>query len=404
MEYKLSEVFEKPISGEWGAELVEGKNGVKVIRTTNFTNLGVLNLNDVVERIIDVEKYKSKLLKSGDIIIEKSGGSPTQPVGRVVIFEEDSGENYFCNNFTAVLRPKLIVNPKYALYMMKDLYNKRKVLKYQNKTTGIINLKLNDYLINTKVNIPDIATQIKITKALDKSQELINKRKEQIEALDELVKSQFIEMFGDPVSNSKGWKKVICKDISLKIGSGATPSGGNSSYKEEGISLIRSMNVHNNKFVYKDLAFIDDEQAKKLKNVIIEENDILLNITGASVARCCIVPSEIIPARVNQHVSIVRTKQDIIIPVFLCYQFTNDTYQRMLWNIATSGGATREAITKQQVENLEVIIPPIELQNKFAEFVKQIDKLKFEMEKSLKELEDNFNSLMQKAFKGELFN
>ena len=184
-------------------------------------------------------------------------------------------------------------------------------------------------------------------------------------------------MFGDPVSDSKGWKKVICKDISLKIGSGATPSGGNSSYKEEGISLIRSMNVHNNKFVYKDLAFIDDEQAKKLKNVIIEENDILLNITGASVARCCIVPSEIIPARVNQHVSIVRTKQDIIIPVFLCYQFTNDTYQRMLWNIATSGGATREAITKQQVENLEVIVPPIELQNKFADFVKQVDKLKF---------------------------
>ena len=76
----------------------------------------------------------------------------------------------------------------------------------------------------------------------------------------------------------------------------------------------------------------------------------------------------------------------------------------MLWNIATSGGATREAITKQQVENLEVIVPPIELQNKFADFVKQVDKLKFEMEKSLKELEDNFNSLMQKAFKGELFN
>lgn len=404
MKYKLSEIFEKPISGEWGNELEEGKYGAKVIRTTNFTNMGRLNLNDIVERDIDVEKYKNKLLKLGDIIIEKSGGSPNQPVGRVVIFEENTSEKYFCNNFTSILRPKNIVNAKYSLYLLKDLYNKKRVLKYQNKTTGIINLKLNDYLNNTEIMIPSIEEQIKISTILDKSQELIDKRKEQIEALDELVKSKFIEMFGDPVSDSKGWKKVICKDISLKIGSGATPSGGNSSYKEEGISLIRSMNVHNNKFVYKDLAFIDDEQAKKLKNVIIEENDILLNITGASVARCCIVPSEIIPARVNQHVSIVRTKQDIIIPVFLCYQFTNDTYQRMLWNIATSGGATREAITKQQVENLEVIVPPIELQNKFADFVKQVDKLKFEMENSLKELEDNFNSLMQKAFKGELFN
>lgn len=163
------------------------------------------------------------------------------------------------------------------------------------------------------------------------------------------------------------------------------------------------MNVHNNKFVDKDLAFIDDEQAEKLRNVMIEHNDVLLNITGASVARCCIVPNEFIPARVNQHVSIIRCKEDEILPIFLEYQLTNENYQRLLWDIATSGGATREAITKQQIENLELIVPTIELQNKFIDFVKQVDKLKADMEKSLKELEDNFNSLMQRAFKGELF-
>ncbi len=163
------------------------------------------------------------------------------------------------------------------------------------------------------------------------------------------------------------------------------------------------MNVHNNKFVDKDLAFIDDEQAEKLRNVMIEHNDVLLNITGASVARCCIVPNEFIPARVNQHVAIIRCKEDEILPIFLEYQLTNENYQRLLWDIATSGGATREAITKQQIENLELIVPTIELQNKFIDFVKQVDKLKADMEKSLKELEDNFNSLMQRAFKGELF-
>lgn len=163
------------------------------------------------------------------------------------------------------------------------------------------------------------------------------------------------------------------------------------------------MNVHNNKFVDKDLAFIDDEQAEKLRNVMIEHNDVLLNITGASVARCCIVPNEFIPARVNQHVAIIRCKEDEILPIFLEYQLTNENYQRLLWDIATSGGATREAITKQQIENLELIVPTIELQNKFIDFVKRVDKLKVDMEKSLKELEDNFNSLMQRAFKGELF-
>ncbi|NFD54515.1 restriction endonuclease subunit S [Clostridium botulinum] len=191
-------------------------------------------------------------------------------------------------------------------------------------------------------------------------------------------------MFGDPVSNSKCWKKNICNSITSKIGSGATPKGGNSSYKDQGISLIRSMNVHNNKFIKKNLAFIDEEQADKLKNVVVEENDILLNITGASVARSCIVPNEVLPARLNQHVSIVRINGEEISPIFLLYQFTNDCYQRLLWNIATNEGATREAITKQQLENLEVILPPISFQNQFADFVKQIDKLKFEIRKSLK--------------------
>src|SRR5699024_3184976 len=131
-------------------------------------------------------------------------------------------------------------------------------------------------------------------------------------------------------------------------------------------------------------------QAQKLNSVIIEENDILLNITGASVARCCIVPSRYIPARVNQHVSILRCKKEQVIHIFLCYQLTNKSYQRVLWDIATNGGATREALTKRQIENLEVIIPPLTLQNEFADFVSQVDRLKQKMEVSVKELEDNF--------------
>lgn len=185
-------------------------------------------------------------------------------------------------------------------------------------------------------------------------------------------------MFGDPVTNFKTWQKLLCKDLTSKIGSGATPKGGNSSYKEEGISLIRSMNVHNNKFIEKDLAFIDNEQAEKLKNVIIEENDVLINITGASVARSCIVPKKYIPARVNQHVAILRCKYEKMNYIFLCYQITNKSYQKLLKDIARNGGATREAITKQQLENLELIVPPIEMQNQFANFVMKTEKLKVE--------------------------
>lgn len=292
-----------------------------------------------------------------------------------------------------------IINEYLYYYLLNNIH----ILENGFRGAGLKHIS-KKYIEDIDVNyIPNKSTQEKIIQTIKLAEVSIDKRKKQIEILDELVKSRFIEMFGDPNLNSKNWEKEYLKDITTKIGSGATPKGGNSSYKKEGIYLIRSMNVHNNKFINKDLAFIDDEQAEKLRNVTIEENDVLLNITGASVARCCIVPNEYIPARVNQHVAILRCKYEQILPNFLCYQLTNEIYQRLLWDVATSGGATREAITKQQIENLEVIVPPLELQNKFADFVKQVDKLKFEIEKSLKELEDNFYSLMQKAFKGELF-
>lgn len=349
------------------------------------------------------EKYEEYLLNDGDLIIAMTDLANDPKLLGVPTIVDTKGYKMLLNQRVGKLTlidKSRVIEPylKYALSLPQHK-------NYFKKFAGgglQINIGKQE-ILNLEIPYCEVKTQKKIVEVLDKAQELIDKRKEQIDALDELIKSRFIDMFGDPVLNPKEWDQYLCRDITLKIGSGATPKGGNSSYKEEGISLIRSMNVYNNKFVNKDLAFIDEEQADKLKNVIIEENDVLLNITGASVARCCIVPKEYIPARVNQHVAILRCKHEKIAHSFLCYQLTNESYQRLLWDIATSGGATREAITKQQIENLEVIVPPIELQNQFADFVNQVDKLKSQMETSLKELEDNFNSLMQKAFKGELF-
>ena len=184
-------------------------------------------------------------------------------------------------------------------------------------------------------------------------------------------------MFGDPASNSLSWKTALLKDVTSKIGSGATPKGGKESYQNEGIALIRSMNVHDGKFVYKDLAYITDEQARLLDNASVEEEDVFINITGASVARSCIVPRHLIPARVNQHVAIIRCISSVVNPTFINNMFLNTSYKRYLLNIGESGGATRQAITKQQLEMMTIILPPLDLQNQFAEFVKQADKSKY---------------------------
>lgn len=238
--------------------------------------------------------------------------------------------------------------------------------------------------------------QKNIIKTLDKARELIDLRKNSIAKLDELAKSIFIDMFGDPVSNPKGWNIEKLDDITTKIGSGSTPKGGKDSYKNEGISLIRSLNIHDNKFKYKDLAFIDDIQAKGLSNVIVEKNDVLLNITGASVCRCTIVPEDVLPARVNQHVAIIRTNKNVN-SKYLMHLFISN-YKDKLMHIATAGGATREALTKENIQNLEIPLPSIELQNKFASIIEKIEEQKSLYEKELGKLEENFQALLQQSF------
>lgn len=140
-------------------------------------------------------------------------------------------------------------------------------------------------------------------------------------------------------------------DVCTKIGSGATPRGGESSYLDSGIPLIRSQNVHNDGFHEEGLAFISTEQARELDNVEVKGGDILLNITGDSVARTCIAPAHIAPARVNQHVAIIRPGDTKLNPRFLHYWLVSSQTQELLLQLA-SAGATRKALTKGMIEDL----------------------------------------------------
>ncbi|MGU8898345.1 restriction endonuclease subunit S [Clostridium perfringens] len=390
---KLKDIFEKPISGEWGKEVGEGEKGSKVIRTTNFTNIGRLDLSSIVERDIDSIKHENKKLKFGDIIIEKSGGSPTQPVGRVVIFEETNEDVYFCNNFTSILRPNKNIVPKFGLYLLKNLYNKKKVLKFQNKTTGIINIKLNDYLNNTEITIPNLEVQNRIAEVLNKTQELIDKRKEQIESLDELVKSKFIEMFGDVFLNTKNFEMKQIKDI-VTVVKGITykPNQVN----EEGTIVLRSSNIKGSKFDLNDIVRVNKKIDEKF---LVEVNDILMcNRNGSErlVGKVAKIPEYNEPMTFGTFMTIIRSP-------YYNYLFTFFQTEAFRRQIKMQTSVAINQISIPLLESVKVPLPPIELQNQFADFVKQVDKLKFEMEKSLKELEDNFNSLMQKAFRGELF-
>lgn len=206
----------------------------------------------------------------------------------------------------------------------------------------------------------------------------------------------------------EGWVETKLERVSSKIGSGATPKGGQNSYKAEGISLIRSLNVHDRKFKKKNLAFIDDEQAEKLSNVVVEEGDVLLNITGASIARSCVAPDKFLPARVNQHVAIIRPETNKILPKFLNYLLTSKPYKTNLLFTGDKAGATRQALTKAQIQKVSICFPGLEEQRIIVQGLdllsEETQRLESIYRRKLEALKELKQSILQKAFTGELTN
>lgn len=173
---------------------------------------------------------------------------------------------------------------------------------------------------------------------------------------------------------NSNWPFVRLGSFCLKIGSGATPKGGKNVYIESGnISLIRSQNIYNDGFRAEGLAYITDSAADKLSNVEVQSGDVLINITGDSVARVCLAPNEYLPARVNQHVSIIRPNQEEFDPRFLKYFLSSPAQQKLLLTIA-SAGATRNALTKTNIENLIICKPSLNTQKWIADQLEPLDK------------------------------
>lgn len=253
------------------------------------------------------------------------------------------------------------------------------------------------------IKIPKISLnkQIEIKNIINKSQELIDKRKEQIEALDELVKSQFIEMFGDPFNDEKGFgtnklgevtgvnpKKAEIKDLDKELLVSFVPMDRVGEKGEFNPEVYKSIGEVYSGFTY------------------FRENDVLF----AKITPCMENGKGAVAVNLSNGIGFGSTEFHVLRPLreksnsYWIYHLTTLIEFRRLAERKMTGSAGQKRVTTDFLNNIQVVVPPIELQNQFADFVKQVDKLKFEMEKSLKELEDNFNSLMQKAFKGELFN
>ena len=372
------------------ADKVEYKdNGFPIIQSKNITS-NYLDLDDV--RYLDEDdylKYKDKYNpKIGDILVCNIG-----TIGTSLVLKEDIEFLIAWNLFKLKINTDLY-NSSYIKYYLDRL----KSMDYFDRlTTGgtvkfINKAKMGDIV----VPVFSLETQNKIVEVLDKAQELIDKRKEQIDALDELVKSRFIEMFGDPVKNPKEWNKVNIGS-KFEIKTGATPSRKENTYWENGT--------------------IPWVKTTELKEVIINETEEYITQDGYDNSSVNLLPKETlliamygqgktrgmtgklgIEATTNQACAAILPNSEENMD-FVWYQLKL-SYEDLR---SLGRGGSQPNLNTNLIKSYELIFPPMKLQNQFVDFVNQVNKLKSQMETSLKELDDNFNSLMQKAFKGELF-
>ena len=211
-----------------------------------------------------------------------------------------------------------------------------------------------DEMCKVKLPVPSIEKQRSIVKAYNTITDRIELKQKINDNLVSTVTAIYRRMF---IEGDRIYPTAPLKQLCSKIGSGATPKGGKTAYQESGVSLIRSTNVFDYAFSYDDLAHISDEQADQLSNVVVEENDVLFNITGVSVTRCCIVPADVLPARVNQHVIILRPNTAMPMSYYIMTTLCSAENKAKLLGIAQSG-STREAINKQEMESFSIPVPP----------------------------------------------
>ncbi len=369
---KLIEITGRALSGEWGNDDNTG-NGIPVLRTTNFTNEGIVNYNNVVTRIIEKKKIEEKYLRQGDIIIEKSGGSDKQPVGRVVYF--DGPENtYLFNNFTGLLRVKDQAKwyPRYVFYSLFSNYHRGGTRAFQNKTTGLHNLKIDDFVSRCEVTEAGINKQIAACKQMDRVNDIIRMHQQQLQKLDELVKARFVEMFGDPELNPRGLPVLPWNAVFL------TTTG----------KLDSNAMVENGRYPF----FTCAKGSYKIDSYAFDCEALLL--AGNNAAGIYDVKHYKGKFNAYQRTYVLRLMNE----KWSYILFKRQLEDKLQYLQSQSKGTNTRYLTLGILNELRFVVPPVAEQEQFAVFVEQTDKSKVAVQKALDEAQLLFDSLMQKYF------
>lgn len=418
--YRLKQLFIKRIGGAWGLEPDKNDKGLACLRAADIlTDEMAHKSEDLTFRVFSDQEIKTRQLKQGDIIIEKSGGGENQPVGRVALFSLN--EKALCSNFLDLLRPNnKIVQSDFLVYSLYYLWKSRIVNLSIKQTTGIQNLDIEDYF-NNEIFVPSLNQQNKIVAYLDqevaKIDALIEKKSRLVELLEEKKKATIsqavtkglnpnvklkpsgIDWLGDIPEH---WEITKFKFLTSKIGSGVTPSGGAEVYMDEGILFLRSQNIYNESLKLEDRTYIPEEIHDKMKSSRLIKNDILLNITGGSIGRCFYFDLNE-EANINQHVCIIRPNDKAYFK-YLHKFIISSLGEYQIDNLQYGGG--REAISFENIKNFVIPIPSyneqIEISNHIDTILDKFNIILSKTNNSIDLLKEKRTAIISAAINGEI--
>ena len=294
------------------------------------------------------------------------------------------------------------VDPEYIKYFfISNIFNKVKDSLCSGATQKAIK---NESIKRIEIPIPPLDIQKKIVSILEKVEKLKQEIKKANEETNKIIKSVFYEIFGNPVKNEKGWKEVMINDIainkkgSIKMG----PFGSQLKKKElvnKGIRVLWIENIVDNEFNFKAGKFITKEKYSDLEGFTVKPKNVLITMMG-TVGRVAVVPDTIDLAIISSHLLKIEVDEFKCNPIFLKYMILSSYVQKQL--LSASHGIVMGGLNTSIIKNIKIFLPKVELQNKFAEQVKKIEKIKLHQQKSEQEINVLFDSLTQKAFNGEL--
>ena len=336
----------------------------------------ITNLERSEGYISEKARNKVRILPKDTVLVTCIG-----TIGKVGILEKEGT----CNQQINAIIPNDMIVSKYLAYLIKS---KQKILQLKANAPVVPIINKTDFS-KIEINICDIKEQKRIVEKLDLVKKIIDIRQEQLRELNNIVKSQFVEMFGDIKIKEK------MKNVSVYFSRGKTPN-----YVEKSnIKVISQACIYWDEFKYEKAKYQDENKALKSLEKMIENGDVLITSTGTgTLGRCNVYYGEEHKYMADSHVSILRLNYKEVNPIFFKYYFMQEKVQKELYAECVNGSTNQIELSKDRFLNFRILMPEITLQNQFSEIVKQIDKQKFEIEKSLKETQELYESLIEEYF------